>query len=92
MQIDNEFAKIGIHGVTNIGESQFIGLIDNICALKTKLPLDMVKEKSLKAFLVMIEKMPTKLKKASNHNSASVIEIMASPLVKFLQVNFFCLK
>jgi hypothetical protein len=86
LQIDYDFARMAGHEVTNIGESQFVGLLDNICALQTKIGLTEVKDKTLKSLLVLIDQMPTKQKKVAKHSVTSVIELLACPLVKFLEV------
>jgi hypothetical protein len=84
--IINNFARMADHEDTNIGESQFIELLDNICALRTKICFEDVKDKTLKTLLVSIDQMPTK-QKVTKHSVSSAIELMTGPLVKILEVN-----
>jgi hypothetical protein len=86
-QIDIEFAKLGQHLLTNIGETQFIGLLDNICLLPTKLSLEDVKDKTTRAVMTMMTAMPVRAKKNTSCGG-SLLEQIASPFLKFVEVSF----
>jgi hypothetical protein len=60
-----EEAKMANNSIMNLGESKFVGLINNICRLRTKISMENGKREALKALLVMIEQMPTQQKKHS---------------------------
>jgi len=72
----------------NISDTPFVGMIPKICESVTKNCLNNIKNQDIKAMLVLIDQLPTKISKIPQ-GSGTLLEQLASPLLKCVEASFF---